>query len=509
VTAAATAARAAPGPRSLFLVLLPLTLIFRFWLAAATPMTGDEAYFYWWGKVPDWGFYDHPPMIGWWLAALIPFGEAEWWLRLPQILQPAILGLAVAWALGRTAAAWWAALLTLLAPAFVWNVFITTDTPLVYFSVFSALAFLRATRDDDARFYLLAGLLLAGAVLSKYFAALLGFAYLVHALIRPNRRKSLGLFLAYAPVLPALVIMAWWNAGHCWPNYMFNFVNRHDDAGLSWQTPLLYAVTLLYLLTPPFFWLLAKYRPALRSAWEDAPLRATALLAAVPLSLFAALSLVKQIGLHWLLAFVPLALILLVRVVPEEATRRLAKFFAGFAALHVIVIVVIANLPLETWKRTKLYDGIVLTVATDQLLAELKPYENDYVFASDGYSNAVTLGYDARRYFLVFGQASSHARHDDILTDFRQLAGRNILILRKTAPGAEEYVPYFRELTLRSFVVRGATFYIVLGRGFNYVAYRDNILANVRRKYYGLPTFLPQTGCSFCERYFPGTVCVK
>jgi 4-amino-4-deoxy-L-arabinose transferase-like glycosyltransferase len=509
VTAAPGAARAALSPRSLFLFLLPATLIFRFWLAAVTPMTGDEAYFYWWGKVPDWGFYDHPPMIGWWLAGLIPFGEAEWWLRLPQILQPTILALAVAWALGRTTTAWWAALLTLLSPAFVWNVFITTDTPLVYFSVFSALAFLRAARDDDARFYLLAGLLLAGAVLSKYFAALLGFAYLTHALIRPNRGKWLGLLLTYAPALPALAVMVWWNAGHCWPNYMFNFVNRHEDAGLSWQTPLLYVVTLLYLLTPPLFWLLARHRAALRTAWEDAPLRATALLAAVPLCLFAGLSLVKQIGMHWLLAFVPLALILLVRVVPENTTRRLAKFFAVFAALHVIVIAVIANLPLETWKRTKLYDGIVLTVATDRLLAELKPYENDYVFASDGYSNAVTLGYDARRYFLVFGQASSHARHDDILTDFRQLAGRNILILRKTAPGAEEYAPYFGDVTVRSFVVRGVTFYTVLGRGFNYVAYRDNILASVRRKYYALPSFLPQSACYFCDRYFPESSCLK
>ena len=32
-------------------------------------MTADEAYFIWWGWLPDWGFYDHPPMIGWWLAA--------------------------------------------------------------------------------------------------------------------------------------------------------------------------------------------------------------------------------------------------------------------------------------------------------------------------------------------------------------------------------------------------------------------------------------------------------
>ncbi len=496
-------------PRGWFWALLPATLVFRFWLAAATPMTGDEAYFYWWGKFPDWGYYDHPPMIGWWLAALLPAGEAAWWLRLPQILQPALLALAVAVALGRTTAAWWAALLVLLAPANIWDVFITTDTPLVYFAVFSALAWLRAVRDDDRRFYLLSGALLAGAVLSKYFAALLGFAYLVDAVLTRCRGKWQGLALAYAPVLPALGLMAWWNAAHCWPNYMFNFVNRHEDAGLSWRTPLLYGATLLYLLTPPLLWSLARRGAALRALAGDAQGRSLAVLATVPLLLFAGLSAVKLIGLHWLLGFVPLVLVAAVRVLAEATLARLAKFFAGFAAAHVLAAAAIALLPLETWRSWRLYDGIVLTVDTGALLEQLQPYAADYVFASDGYSNAVTLGYDARRYFIVFGEASSHARHDDIITDFRALDGRNILILRKSAPPAGAYAAYFRAVEERSFTARGATFHIVLGRGFDYAAYRDGVLAAVRRKYYALPGLLPQTGCYFCDRYFAGLPCRK
>ena len=171
----------------LFSALLVLTLAFRFWLGAAFPITGDEAYFVWWGWMPDWGFYDHPPMIGWWLAALSLVSKVEWWLRQPVIVQPALLALAVYWALPKLVPGvgeqrrLWAATLVLLAPVNVWNVFITTDTPLIYFSVLSGLAWIRAAQDDNPRWYLAAGLLLAGAVLSKYFAAILGFAYLVDA----------------------------------------------------------------------------------------------------------------------------------------------------------------------------------------------------------------------------------------------------------------------------------------------------------------------------------------
>ena len=493
-----------------FFLLLAAVLLFRGWLAAALPITGDEAYFIWWGWIPDWGFYDHPPMIGWWLAALLQLSAAEWWLRLPAVLLPVAMAFAVA-AFFRARGeqvAWGMASLMLLTPLQLWNVIITTDTALVCFSFFSALAFLRAARDDDWRYYLLAGVLLAGAVLSKYFVALLGFAYLLHALIRPSLRKWRGLLLCYAMVVPVLLLMAWWNADNCWPNYMFNFVNRHENAqGLSWRYPLTYVAMMLYVLTPPVLLLLYRQRAALRQLWQRGDGQALLLIALAPLLLFAGLSLVKRIGLHWVLSFLPFVLMLLAEISTPAMLQRLLRFFLGFAVLHVLIFVIVAQLPLETWQRTRLYSGLVLTFESQQLLDELKPYAEDYVFASDGYSNAVTLGYNARRYFMVFGLASSHARHDDMLTDVRTLAGRNILILRKTAPQAAEYDAYFDSVEERIITVRGAPFYLVLGQGFKYAVYRDEVLTQIRARYYAVPGWLPQTACYFCDRYFPGTTC--
>ncbi|MCM2287376.1 MAG: glycosyltransferase family 39 protein, partial [Sulfuritalea sp.] len=400
--------------------------------------------------------------------------------------------------------------LVLLAPVNVWNVFITTDTPLIYFSVLSGLAWIRASQDDAPRWYLAAGLLLAGAVLSKYFAAILGFAYLVDVLRRRKAGAWGGLAIAYACTLPALALMAWWNSGNCWPNYMFNFVNRHGDAGWSLKTPLLYAVTLIYVLGPPVLWLALKNRRAVhRDASADSSALPAALgtLAWVPFLLFAALSLVKQIGLHWLLSFVPFALIWLSLRLNPVSLRRLGLFFAGFATLHVAGILIVSRVPLETWQKTRLYDGIVLTFEHQALARELEPYRKDWVLAMDGYSNAVTLGYNLRQYVVVFGEASSHARHDDLMTDFRALAGRNFLILRKSAPKLDDYRKYFREVSADSFEIRGARFWRVRGEGFDYAAYRDGVLAKVRQKYYAIPAWLPQTACYMCDRYFPGETC--
>jgi 4-amino-4-deoxy-L-arabinose transferase-like glycosyltransferase len=502
------------SPGRIFLFAAGLTLAFRFWLAAALPITGDEAYFIWWGKVPDWGFYDHPPMIGWWLAGLLTVSDAAWWLRLPQIVQPLLLALAVRWAWPRL---WpgqpgyrdWVALLVLLAPVNVWNILITTDTALVYCAVLSGLAWLRATQDDDLRWYAIAGLFLAGAVLSKYFAALLGFAYLVDALRRRTPKAFAGLAIAYACTVPALLVMAWWNSEHCWTNYLFNFVNRHGrgNTGLNLTTPLLYPAMLLYILTPPAVWALLR-RPICRPASPDfSQDRSLMVITAVPLLLFALLSLAKTIGLHWVLSFVPFALLLAARRLTPGGVQKLALFFLGFAVLHVALAIVVSRLPLETWRSTSYYPGAVLTFDSRTLIALAAP--GDSLLASDGYSNAVILGYNQQRYVPVLGPGSGHARHDDILTDWRVYAGRDITVLRKTAPRDGEYADWFRSVSVDSFEQRGTRFWVVRGQGFDYTRYRDTVLAEVRRKYYGVPDWLPLRGCYFCERYFPEETCTR
>jgi hypothetical protein len=265
--------------------------------------------------------------------------------------------------------------------------------------------------------------------------------------------------------------------------------------------------TLIYALTPPVLVRL----PARGVDAMASDTRTASLLALVPLSLFAALALVKRIGLHWVLAFVVFAFLPLTRRLPIVQLRQLGVFFIAFAALHVAAFIVISRLPLETWNWSKHYAGIVLTVDTRAILEKLKPYEGKYVFSSDDYSISSTVGYAEQRAghsrFIVFGEGSHHGRQDDINTDFRTLDGRNILILTKTASASDTYRPYFLAVETRSFEWRGAHFWIILGRGFRYPTYRDTVLAYIRQRFYALPVWLPQTGCFLCDRYFPGTPC--
>jgi hypothetical protein len=542
------ATRSSATPAQWLYGLVAVTLAFKLWLSAVFPITGDEAYFIYWGAAPALGYYDHPPMVGWLLALLLKLSDAPWVLRLPITVLPAAMALALYLVLrgrggaGASAAhaadadaadansadandrAALAAIGLLLVPVHVWNVFITTDTPLVLWSFLAGLAYWRAhsvggsgdSGDVGARraggqgsgWFVAAGVFLGLAFLSKYFAALLGIAFLAVVLASPRgQRRWRGLLITCAAALPFVAVNLYWNWEHCWANLMFNLYNRHGDAGWSWRTPALYAATVLYTLSPVALVALAKDRSWLARLRGDTPLRVLVTLGGLPFLLFAVLSSFKQVGLHWVLSFVPFFFAACALLLSRRALKASVIFLGAFSAIHVAIILVASTQPLERWQGNRIYDGAVFHFRIHDVLAELKPYEGEFELAADGYSAAVTASFYRGRYVFVFGEASSHARHDDIATDFRKFAGRNIAVLRKSPPRDEDYRPYFDAVEYKSFDVAGAKFHIVLGRGFNYAAYRDRVLVKVRDRYYRMPGYLPQGHCDFCERYFEGASC--
>jgi 4-amino-4-deoxy-L-arabinose transferase-like glycosyltransferase len=482
-----------------------LIVVFKLWLASSFPMTGDEAYFTVWGLRPDFGYYDHPPMVGWLLALLAQVSTSEWVLRLPVVLLPVVVALVLYHILENVdlQKAFYAAVAYLLLPINVWNVFITTDTPLVFFCFCSALAWWRARECRSPGWYGAAGILLGLAFLSKYFAVLLALVYLVDAACASrSERPWRGLAVTCAAAVPFVLLNLWWNYQHCWANLMFNLYNRHDDAGFSVRTFGLFALIVAYTLSPVALVQMVRRRTLPRESGA----RFFMLAAAVPFAVFAALSFVREVGLHWVLSFVPFFFLAAALTLRPEQLRASAVYLAALSLLHILAIVAAASLPLQTWKSSRLYDGIVFHFRIHDVVDAMKGYSDEFELAADGYSPAVTASYYAGRYVFVFGTASSHARHDDLLTDFRALQGKNILVFRKNRPDDNEYRAFFRTVELRTLQTAGVTFYLVLGRGFDYDAYRDRVLSAVRDRYYRIPRYLPQGGCVFCERYF-GSYC--
>ena len=487
------------------------SLILRLYISNTFPITGDEAFFYWWGVFPDWGYYDHPPMIGW-LIALIraTLGDSIWSIRLPVVLLPLGIGAALWWALhpvDKTRAAWALAFFW-LAPINWLNTLITTDTPLIFWSVLSAAALMRAERQEWSGYaayglYGLSGVFIGCAFLSKYFAVVLGLTYTVYFLI--YRRDRLACFaLLVLCSLPFALVNLGYNASHGWPNIMFNVYNRNEGAVFEWRKPLMYVGMMAYLITPAALWLAFKHRNAMASAGSTSSThRLLACLVVVPLLFFALLSGKKVIGLHWVLSFYPFGFALLAFALPLEKLKTAAVGLAVFAGLHVAVVAGLYMTTLDTWRAvsplSKIYPQVIRSYKTADLLKQIE--QPDVVLMADAYTAASIYGFERRRYVPVFGVGRFHARQDDMLVDFSIYNGKTIRVVTAAPPDLAYYAPYFEGVSQQTVMQDGVAFHFVEGVDFNYAAYRQGVLGEIFKRFYNIPKWLPMTGCPFCERY--------
>ena len=88
--------------RDLWLIALCVLLLLRGVMAAALPLSADEAYYWLWSLHPAFGYFDHPPMIAWLIrAGTFVLGDTPLGVRAAGM----VLSLPATWFVWRIAAA--------------------------------------------------------------------------------------------------------------------------------------------------------------------------------------------------------------------------------------------------------------------------------------------------------------------------------------------------------------------------------------------------------------------
>ena len=495
---------------ALFLKALVAVFFIRLIISITLPITGDEAYFVLWGKNLDYGYYDHTPFVGWILAALLTVSDATWWLRLPSTLLPVFLSYGIYHILNRQQSFKVAVIVSLtflVAPVNIINIFITTDTPLVLFSFISAWYFYNAItslsdKKNGTKFFVLAGLFLGLAFLSKYFAVLLGVAYgLYIVLFHRNRRGYTGLLLILLMVLPFVFVNLLWNYNNCWSNILFNLYNRASGESDSIGNLIKYVFMLVYLFSPVLIYYLIKNIKNSKS--NNIYFNQVYLwLIALPLTLFLILVVKKLIGLHWIMSFYPFAFIAFASLITIAQWRITFYFMLFLSVLHLLLVAALLLFPITTFTSNKfVIQDYSFGMHPTKFLEQLKPYEKEYTFSMVSYGMASVASYYSNKRFIIFSEGSVHARIDDKLTNYKDLDGKNILLVKRSKENLEKHERYFDSSERKSMEVDGVRFELVLGHGFKYDLYRKEILAVANKRYYAIPEWLPVGRCDFKEKY--------
>jgi 4-amino-4-deoxy-L-arabinose transferase-like glycosyltransferase len=205
-----------------------LLLIFRIALAAASNLSEDEAYYWLWSTHLAAGYYDHPPMIAYWIrAGTSIFGQTAFGVRFAGLMAT----LAGSYLLYHTSLSLFrnrlAALTTILwlNATLLFNaaaIVATPDTPLAFFTTLTLFALAKLIATGSGRWWYATGAALGLAFMSKYTAVLLLPGVFLWMIALPEGRRWFRRPEPYAGALIALLLVApvfYWNYVHDWASF--------------------------------------------------------------------------------------------------------------------------------------------------------------------------------------------------------------------------------------------------------------------------------------------------
>ena len=269
------AASAETRPPWRFFGLVAAILTVRLLVAADLHLSEDEAYYRLWSMAPAFGYYDHPPMIAWWIAigrAMV--GDTPLGVRLLPAIGSAVSSLLVfdmaRLATGdqltaERAAVWFNCTLLVACGAFL----AVPDAPASLFWCLTLWAVLKAGGRRSIGWWLLAGAAAGLATLSKYSALFLGPGLLLWLMSSADGRRALrtpGPWLALIVAAGLFGLNLNWNATHHWLTFQKQF-GRVTPHGWTWRYLPELVATQIVLLNPAVALLLLRRRRATKPTW--------------------------------------------------------------------------------------------------------------------------------------------------------------------------------------------------------------------------------------------------
>ena len=473
--------RSAIPYRWAFLALLACATLVRALAAAAIPLSGDEAYYWEYARHLSAGYHDHPPMVGWIVAASVAlFGHGTFAIRAPFVL----MATALAWflhdatreATGSERAAFWGGALPLAIPLFsVAGIAVFPDSSLLFATSVFLWSGWRALRGDGRGWWLLLGAAAGMAGLCKLTGLYLLPALFVALVLFPDWRRWLRSWEPWLAVGVALVVFSpflYWNATHQWESFAYQYGSRMGRAsGLGVQHLRNYAVLSLAALSPILAVLLAwaAAQAGWRGIFRREPAPAWFFCVALPIHLvFLGLSLLVKIGLHWaapgtlaaccalgwwvdafagrvgrLLAWMGLALAFLISGVVFTAVFSPATIIS-LVSSGVQMAGVNKNEPLTVNEMAEIFGYPAGGRYVHQTAEQLRAKGSDPFIMTTNYalSSALAL-YSGERLHVIMG--TSIGAEYDRWDDFPSMLGRDALYVDTSAPWKREDV--WRHLT--------------------------------------------------------------
>lgn len=361
----------------------------------------QDAYYFLYAEHLALSYYDHPPLIGYLLRLAVEiFGKGEMAIRIATVGTTLFLQL-LFWRLARRvfgrrsgdlALITWTALPMLAVLSLV----ATPDVPLLVFWTLSVLALHRALFDEGRSLgpWILAGMAMGLAFLSKYTAAFLPAGLLLFLVWSPSHRhrlRRLGPWIAILVSQLVSVQVHLWNLSHGMASFGFQLQERSSALGTPNLDDLggfLLTQALSVLPIPLFLLLRRVLREIVPSRWHRLSERDRFLLAfSAPLLVTSlVLSPFLWVKLNWPMPAYVTGLLL---VTPRLVRPLQLKLHLGFGlAIHAILVVQVLAYPIPVESNDTWFGWREIARRIEQRHAQ---HPGSFVFSTDGYKTTAEL----------------------------------------------------------------------------------------------------------------------
>jgi len=374
-------------------------------------------------------------------------------------------------------------------------IIIANDVVLLLFAMTGFYFLVKAMDKNHVIFAAISGMFLGLAFLSKYLSAPLLMALVFYVLLR---YKTVNFKLVLVTVAISFLFIAeniYFNYTTCWNNILFNLVSRtRDDDGVNIVNIMLLFLSIVILVPPYAIYLLRK----LKFTTLTEVMILAALIVACYFLVFFPVSFSNRIGLHWL--FLPVSFAyLLFAALSEEQLNKLFNYNVIFSSLGALVFIVLIFFygSLDMKKSSK--QGLDFFMNAKKICNQLPIGETIFTM---GYSqNAVVSYFCSGNEFHVSFDTSKYGREDDKHVNFKQLDGENMQFLLLNRQDIETVKPYFNAIEIVTIEVNEFLYDLIQAKGFNYSKYRSDYLSVISNSYYTVPSWLPDSGCEFKQKY--------
>jgi 4-amino-4-deoxy-L-arabinose transferase-like glycosyltransferase len=439
------------------IIFVGVLTLWRLYLSAGLQLHPDEAYYWLWSRHLDIGYFDHSPLVAYFIWFTTLLSKSELGVR----LSGTIVTLISSYLTWRLALQLFGSIRVAAGSVMLFNVYpltmlglivITPDIPVYLFWSLSVYIFWQIIQSNKTWLWYALGVSFGLALLSKYTAILLVPCLFIYLVLTEDRRwlKTIHPYLSLLTGLLCFLPVVYWNSHHDWISFVFQFGHGLGGQSYSFDRVVEYIAGQL-LVAGPIVWFLGMYA-AFACFFRKDKAQLFLILMALPVIVFFGFSSLKKLaGPNWP-AFAYFTFSILVTKYFLDSTSKIRRslwYVALFASLLISAIVTLqakfSVIPLARFSKE-----LAVTDATNQfygwreLGAELNKYPGmEFVVTPSHQLSAEIIYYTDEKIFVQTDEKVARISQFNLWPWPNELKGTNGFYVWEEGGAVGPYEKYF------------------------------------------------------------------